>query len=483
MRPPPAVVGQARALEAITYAIAMPRDGHHLYVMGPPGVGKRTLVRQAIEQHVARQGSERSDWAYVNHFAAPHRPRALRLPPGRAVQLRRHMRDFADDLRTTIPATFESEEYAAAVERLATEFKERAEQAVLEVGEQARSQGLVMVRTPMGLSFAPRKPGSDGSDAVLTPEEFAALPEGERTRLQQALGEAQERLVRALRGTVRLRKEHADRLRALNRSLTLEAVAHAVDEVKAEHADLPEVLAWLDAVRDDIVEKADRFRHPGAGEEGGDGSGTDAATPVAEIDLTAYEVNVLVDAAGEDGTPIVTVDHPTVQQLVGRVDHLARMGTLLTDYRLVKPGALHRANGGFLLVDVARLLVQPFAWDTLKRALMRGEIRIESVAEMVSLATTVQLEPQPIPLALKVVLFGEREIGELLQEVDPDFGRLFRVVADFADDLPRAEPLQGALARSLAAQGAAAGLLPAGPEALARLVDHAAAPGRRRTAR
>jgi len=466
------IVGQQRAYEAVAYGIAMPHDGHHLFVMGPPGVGKHTLVRRAIEAHVAKNGAERFDWAYVNHFAQPHQPRVLRLPRGRATALRQHMRALADDLRTMIPATFESEEYATAVERLNTEYKERAEQAVLEVGEAAQAQGLVMVRTPVGLSFAPRKPpadGTDGGDAVYTPEEFAALPEAERTRLQQALQAAQEQLVRALRGTVRLRKEHGDKLRALNRSMTRVAVEHAVDDVKDDYADLPEVLAYLEAVRDDVIEKADRFRSPQ-----GDEAGAGEAPAVAEIDLSAYEVNVLVDAAGSDGAPIVTVDHPTHQQLIGRVDHLARMGTLLTDYRLVKPGALHRANGGYILIDVAKLLVQPFAWDALKRALMRREIRIESVAEMVSLVTTVELEPQPIPLSVKVVLFGEREVGDLLQEFDPDFGRLFRVVADFSDDLPRAEGVQRELVQSIVAQGAALALLPASAGALARLVDHGA---------
>jgi predicted ATP-dependent protease len=488
------VVGQARAEEAVAYAIAMPADGHHLFVMGPPGVGKHTLVRRAIEAHFARHGSRRWDWVYVNNFAQPHRPRALQLPPGRAAALRAHMRGLADDLRTMIPAAFESEEYATAVERLHAEFKERAEQAVLEVGAEAQRRGLVMVRTPVGLSFAPRKraptpptpapeagaePAGGGAAAdegeaegVLTPQEFAALPEAERSALQQAMQAAQEQLVRALRGTVRLRKEHADRLRALNRSMTLVAVEHAVDEVKAHHADLPEVLAYLDAVRDDVIDKADRFRSP-PGEEAPAGE----TAVVAEIDLSAYEVNVLVDAAAmaaDGGAPIVVADHPTCQELVGRVDHLARMGTLLTDFRLVKPGALHRANGGWLLVDAAKLLVQPFAWDALKRALRRREVRIESVAEMVSLVTTVQLEPQPIPLAVKVVLFGEREIGALLQEYDPDFARLFRVVADFADDLPRAAVTERALAQSLVAQAAALALLPPAPAALARLADESA---------
>jgi predicted ATP-dependent protease len=462
------IVGQSRASDAVGFAIATARAGHHVFVMGPPGAGKHTLVRRAIEAHVARNGIERCDWAYVNNFAQPHKPQALRLPRGRASALRQHMRELADDLRTMIPATFESEEYVTAAERLHAEYKERAEQAVLAVGAQAQRDGLVMVRTPVGLSFAPRKPGTGSNgkedDAVLAPQEFEALPEEQRAQLQQAMLAAQEQLIAALRGSMRLRKEHADRLRKLNRSMTLVAIEHAVDEAKAHYIDLPEVLAYLDAVRDDVSEKADRFRSA-QGEEAAEGAA------VAEIDLSAYEVNVLVDAAGSDGAPIVTVDHPTCQQLIGRVDHIAHMGTLHTDYRLIKPGALHRANGGYVLIDAIKLLTQPFAWEALKRALLRGQVRIESMAEMVSLVSTVQLEPAPIALQIKVVLFGDRDIGELLQTADDDFARLFRVIADFSDDLPRSEQTQRALARSLLAQAKHLALLPPGADALARLIE------------
>ena len=364
--------------------------------MGPSGAGKETLVRRAIEAQLARSTPQRFDWVYVNNFEQPHKPRALQLPAGRGVELRKHMRGLVDELRTMIPATFESDEYVNAVERLNAEFKDKAERSVLEVGEQAQRNGLAMIRTPVGFSFAPRK----GESEVLTGPEFEALPQEERERLLHAMSAAQDQLLRTLRASVRLRKEHSDRLRALNRSMTLVAIQHAVDEARGHYADLPHVCSYLDDVRADVTEKADVFRHT-EGEEGG---------PAEGADLSGYEVNVVVDA-GANGTPIVEVDHPTHNELVGRVDHVARMGTLLTDYRLIKPGALHRANGGYLLIDAVKLLTQPFAWDALKRALMRGEVRIESMAEAFSLVSTVQLEPVPIPLDVKVILFGKREIG------------------------------------------------------------------------
>ena len=454
---PQAIVGQERARAAVAYGIAMTRPGHHLFVMGPPGSGKKTLVRQAIAEHLTRHAAQRFDWVYVNNFAAPHQPLALQLPPGRGVQLQMHMRELVDDLRTTLPATFESEEYVNAVARLATEFKERAEAAVLKVGEQAQAQGLAMVHTPMGLSFAPRK----GESEVMPPPEFEALPAAERERLQHALRDAQEQLLQVLRQSVRLRKEHADRLRTLNRSMSEVAVQHAVLEAKQHYADLPRVLEYLDAVRADVIEKADSFR---ASDE--EGNPTPEAT-----DLSAYEVNVIVDLVA-DGSPIVSADHPTHNNLVGRVDHVARMGTLLTDYRLIKAGVLHRANGGYLLIDAIKLLAQPFAWDALKRALLRGQIRIEALAEAFSLISTVQLEPTPIPLDVKVVLFGERDIAHLLQAYDPEFNRLFRVMADLGDELPREGATQRALALLLCAQAREQALLPASAGALARLLDH-----------
>ena len=453
------IVGQTRALAAVEYGIAMQRPGHHLFVMGPAGAGKETLVRSTIEAKVARAAAHRCDWVYVNHFEQPHKPLALRMPAGRGVQLRRHMRALVDELRTMIPATFESEEYANAVERLNGEFKDRAERGVLEVSEDAQRNGLAMIRTPVGFSFAPRKSEAE----VLSAQEFEALPKEERERLLHAMSAAQEQLVRALRASVRLRKEHADRLQALNRSMTQAAIEHAVDEARSHYTDLPEVCAFLDAVRADVTEKVDAFRRSEA-EDGSTAEGTD---------LSGYEVNVLVDA-GADGTPIVDLDHPTYNQLIGRVDHVARFGTLLTDYRLIKPGALHLANGGYLLIDALKLLSQPFAWDALKRALTRGEIRIESMAEVFSLVSTLQLEPAPIPLEVKVVLFGRREIGQLLQTYDADFNQLFRVVADFEDELPRAPDTQRSLAHALVARSRELALAPPDAPALARLIEHGA---------
>jgi predicted ATP-dependent protease len=457
---PGRIVGQDRARAAVEFGIATQQPGFHLFVMGPPGSGKRTLARRVIAAHALSAGVQRSDWVYVNNFEHPHQPTALELPVGRGARLRTDMRELVADLRTLIVAVFESEEYAAQAERINNEFKERAEHALAEVAQEAGKRGLAMIRTPVGFTFAPQKEGE-----VMSPEAFQALPEAQRGELQKAVGEVQDQLLRVLRAQMRMRKEQVDRLRALDKSMTLLAVEHAVDEVKSRYADLPRVCEYLEAVRADVIENASDFRahddEDASGSRGGE-----------RAELARYEVNLMLDAAASPEVPIIDSDLPSYQNLVGRVDHIARLGMLLTDFRLIKGGLLHRANGGYLLIDAVKLLQQPFAWPALKRALAKREIRIESLAEMYSAISTVQLEPEPIPLQVKVVLFGDRWLCALLQAVDAEFDELFRVVADLGDDMPREPATQRDLARMLAEQLQSRALLPAKAPALARLIDH-----------
>lgn len=470
LRPPggaldrgPAIVGQARAQQAVALGLAMRHPGHHLFVMGPPGSGKRSLVRGAIAAGLGGQAAARSDWVYVHNFEQAHQPLALQLAAGRGTQLRADLRALIDELRTTIPAAFDSEEYAAALGRLNQEFKERTERGLIAVGDAAHGRGLLMLRTPAGFTFVPRRTDlPPGQEEVMAEEAFHALPEAERQRLQQAIEELQDQLVHALRATLRLRKEHADRLRTLNRATAQLAVDHAADELLARYADLPPVAQHLQAVRTALIEHADALRPR-----------DDGSPPDTAAELARYEVNLLVDA-GHDGQPVVEADLPSTQNLLGRVDHVAQFGTLVTDFRYIKPGLLHRANGGYLLVDALKLLQQPLAWPVLKRALLRREVRIESPAELYGLVSTVQLEPQPIPLDVKVVLVGARDVAALLQAHDPEFDELFRIVADLDDDLPRRADTERALAGTLRAQAHEAGLLPPDDAALARLLDHAA---------
>jgi lon-related putative ATP-dependent protease len=457
------LVGQPRAARAVELGVTIDRDRYHVYVMGPPGTGRHTLVDRVIAERAAKSARP-SDWAYVNNFAEPHRPLALELPPGRGAELRDGMRALVEELKATIPAVFESEEYNGKVEAIDAEFRDRHERAFGALGTQATEQGIALLRTPAGFSFAPVKDGE-----VMSPDDFAKLSEDEQKRIEAAIVQLQSQLEHIVRDVLRWRKERLERIKHLNRDMALLAVGHVVDEMKRRYAGLDRVIAYLDAVQADVIESVDDFRK------------REAPTPILpgiargeEPSMRRYEVNLLVDNGSGTGAPVVTADHPTYQNLVGRVDHIAQLGTLVTDFGLIKPGALHRANGGYLVIDAAKILWQPFAWEALKRALTRREVRIESLAEMYSLVSTVSLEPEPIPLRVKIILVGERLLYYLLQQYDPEFIQLFRIAADFADEFDRTPENELQYARLLATVARRDGLLPLGRDAVAAALDFGA---------
>ncbi len=460
LEPLEGVVGQSRAEEAITLALGMEHEGFNLFVMGPTGSGRHTLVeRLARERALAR--ARASDWVYVHNFSQPHKPVAIELPAGRGTELRRDMAQLIEDLSATVPAMFESEEYASKIEAIDAEFRERHEHAFSSLGEEALGQGAALVRTPGGFSFAPAR-----NNEVMAAEEFNALPPDERRKIEEAIVGLQGKLEKLVREAMRWKKERAGRVKTLNREMTMFAVGNAMAELKQRYIDLKKVVEHLDAVERDVLDNADDFRKPP--------EMPFAAFFQQQPVLRRYEVNVLVDHFGPDGAPVVTLDHPTYSSLVGRVEQTAHLGTLVTDFTLIKAGGLHRANGGTLMIDAVKLLTQPFAWDALKRALMRHVIRIESLAEMYSLVSTVSLEPDPIPLTVKVVLFGDRMLYYLLQQYDPDFAGLFRIVADFADSVERSDDNVQHYARLLGTLAKRSDILPLDAGGVARTIDFAA---------
>lgn len=456
------IIGQMRAMDAVRFGAGIRREGYNLFVLGPAGMGKRSMVRQVLEQR-ARDERQPSDWCYINNFAKPHQPQALRLPPGKGAELRRHMAQLVEDLRTAIPALFESDEYRAKTEAIQEAFNKRREQAFKEVGDEAEKLEIVLLRTPDGFAFAPTR-----NHEVIPPDEYDKLPEEEKQRVEAVIAGLQERLEKILRQMPQWRKERHEQVKQLNRETTLSAVVHLVNELREAYADLPEVLKYLDLVQQDMVENADDFRKQ---EESATFAGM---TMVTHQTFHRYQVNALVTNGKSPGAPIVSEDNPTYSNLVGRVEHTAQFGALVTDFTMIKPGVLHRANGGYLLLDVRKVLVQPFAWEALKRALQSREIRIESLGQMYSLVSTVSLEPEPIPLDTKVVLFGDRLFYYLLQEYDPEFDELFKVAADFEDRIERSADTHLLYARLISTLTRKEGLQPFDRGAVARVIEHSA---------
>jgi len=454
-------LGQERAVEASRFAVSLDQPGYNLFVLGPSGFGKHAFVQRILEEAAAEREAP-DDLCYVHDFARGHFPRALRLPAGRGKRLVEDMQKLVDDLKTAIPAAFESESYRAKVQQIEEELRARPESIFKSIEEEAKKAGIAMIRLPSGVGFAPMREGE-----VLSPDEFEKLPEEERAALEKRVQALQQQLSKGLGEVPRWAKAARDKVRTLSRETTSFAVDQAIEDLIGKYVDLPAVAAYLEAVRADLVEKADAFRGE---EEKSSPLGELAAKPLFQ----RYSVNLIVDHSQDMGAPVVYEDRPTVDNLVGRIEHRAELGALVSDFTLIRPGALHRARGGYLMLDLRRLLTQPHAWEALKRALFAREVRIESLGQMLGFTSTATLEPEPIPLDVKVVVVGDRYLFHLLSEVDSDIGELFKVVADFDDRIDRTPENAVAFARLVATMGHRDGLRPFDREAVARVIEASA---------
>lgn len=427
----PLAVGQDRPISAIRFGVKMDRPGYNIFALGPAGVGKFTLVNNAVRQRAAAEPPP-PDWCYVNNFDQPYRPRVLRLPNGLGRQFRHDLERLVEDMQTALSSAFESEEYQARRRTVEGEFQDVQQASLMDLQEQAKQRNLTLLRTPAGLAFAPFKDGN-----VVPPEEFEKLPEEDQQRVQADVEVMQEQLQKVLSHAPRWERELRHRLRDLNRDVALVVLTDLHAEVAEKYKDQPDVLAHLEAVRRDVNDHLGDFLVAGEKKhESADGESQMAfAEPVSP--LRRYQVNLLVDSAESTGAPVIYESNPTYLNLTGRAEQMAQMGALITDFMLIKPGMLHRANGGYLILDALKVLVSPYAWEGLKRALQFREIRIESALQMLSLTSTVSLEPEPVPLDVKVILLGDRMLYYLLSEADPDFNELFKVAADFADEVVR----------------------------------------------
>jgi len=458
------ILGQPRAVEAIRFAVGMESDGYNLFAMGPEGIGRHSLVRRFLEERAPHRRTP-SDWCYLFDFDRPDQPRAMAFPPGGAAKFRDDMARLVEDLRIGIPAAFETEDFRSRLQEIESALEEGQEKAVSRVGDLARERGIALVRTPNGFGFAPRS-----GDGVMAPEEFKALPEARQRELQSAIEELEGELAQSIQDIPKLRREAQRKVRDLIRQVTGNTVSSLIEEMKAAYAGQAPVLAYLARLQDDVLDHADTFRQAKEGE------GSSLLSPRerdSESPLARYQVNVLVDHAGSTGAPIVTEDNPNHDNLVGRIEHQSQMGALVTNFMLVKAGALHRANGGYLILDAVKVLTQPFAWDALKRALRSREIRTESLGQALGLVSTVGLKPEPITLDVKVVLVGDRLIYYLLHAYDPEFGELFKVVADFEEDMPRSPAQDLLYARAIATLARRERLRPLNRSAVARVIEHA----------
>ncbi|KIX12228.1 ATP-binding protein [Dethiosulfatarculus sandiegensis] len=416
------VLGQDRAKEALEFGLEMKSKGYHVFVAGPPRTGKTHLVMTYLED-VAKKMPPPPDWVYVYNFAQPEKPRILRLPQGGGKVMAREMEDLLLNLGQKIPEVFDGEKYSKKKETLTNDFKHVRTEIFSNLDKEARESGYVLKFEPTGIMVAP----ADEDGRPLSEATIREMTDDEREELRTRSDRIQARVTEGLRQLGTMEKALGERMEQLDREMVLFAVGHLFDELFDKYSEQLEVMVYLEQVRENIVKNFEKFKK----------RDSQAQMPVAmgsdEPSFQEYKVNVFVDNSELQGAPVVEADHPTFPNLFGRIERQARMGALFTDFTMLKPGALHLANGGFLVIPMLEMLRQWLPWDGLKRALRKDAVEMEDPMEQMGFTVTKTMKPEAMPLNIKVVLVGDGNLYQLLHNYDPQFSKLFKVRAQMAE--------------------------------------------------
>jgi len=429
-------LGQDRAISAVELGINIKSKGYNLFCLGPEGTGKTSLVKRILEEEAKKRPTPR-DWAYVYNFDEPYKPHSISFPAGQAAEFAKDVDKLIDDFSVAIPAIIESDEYKAGVSIIQEKYKQKKEEYLRILQKKAKGKSVSLLHMQVGLVVAPVKNGE-----VLSPEAFDELPEEEKKELINDLNLMQEEIEKAAKDLPEWEDKQRREHNVLREKFIKLAVKSPIDSLRQKYKGHREVNDFLKNIQSHIIANIDDFLPTDAapqqngGEEDALSSLLSKMNRQEEDKFAKFKVNVIVKNEPESGAPIIHLDHPTQGNLVGRVERIQQYGALLTDFTLIKAGALHHANGGFLLIDARKLLLQPYAWDSLKRSLASKTIKIETPGDETSF-TTISLDPEPIPLDIKIILTGDEELYELLSERDPDFSDYFKVEADFGTLMDR----------------------------------------------
>ncbi|HOM80239.1 MAG TPA: AAA family ATPase [Armatimonadota bacterium] len=466
------IAGQERAVESIAFGIDIDAPGYNLFLVGAPGTGRWHAVRTQIEER-ARTEPRPPDWCYVHNFDNPDEPVALCLPAGGGEEFAAAMDNLIALSQEEIPKAFQSDGYEELKSQLIREHNERRDRLIEELQAKAREAGFVIQMTPAGMVTIPLVNGQP-----ITPEQYEELPEEQKEEIEERGKELPGQIEQTFRQARNIEREALEKSRELDQSVARQAVSQLFDAVREKYRGNEKIERFLNAAQNDIAEHVDEFRNGREHLPSDSPPALAVAANMAEMQreetLNRYRVNVLVNNAHTEGAPVVAEEHPTYYNLVGRIDFRVRFGVMVTDPRMIKAGALHRANGGYLIVDLIDVLSNPLSWDGLKRTLRTNEVRIENLGEQMGIIPTASLRPEPIPVQLKVVLIGPPFLYYLLHALDKDFGRLFKVKVDFDTEMPRNEHHLAQYTALVAALTRKEGMKPFSKGAMARAVEHAA---------
>jgi lon-related putative ATP-dependent protease len=424
------IIGQERAVKALEFGLRIKQEGFNLYAAGPRGTGKQTALESFLKA-LAKEKPTPPDWCYVNNFSDPLKPNAIRLPAGMGKEFQRDMERFSEELKRALTQSFESDEYSERREQVLQSVQQKQTDISQELREKAEEAGFVLRRTPIGVVLVPIINGKPASG-----EDLQRLPQQKQKEIQEKRQQLQQEFRNTMRELRGVEKEAQSAVEKLNRDIADYALEPLFSELTEKYGDNEEIKQFLGDVKEDILGNLQMI----LGGEREEGSQVPALLRQAVKDPTeGYKVNLIVDNSNLAGAPVITEINPTLQRLLGRVEKEARFGALITDYSMIRSGSLHTANGGFLILPVEEVLTKPFAWEGLKRTILNGEIEIEEVYERLGFLSTKSLQPEPIPLDLKVVLTGEVQLYHMLYLLDKDFKEIFKVKAEFDTSMPRSD--------------------------------------------
>lgn len=450
------VLGQEQAVEALEFGVAMSRSGYNLFVMGEPGSGRFSYVQRYLKQ-VASLAPVPSDWLYVNNFEEPREPHAIELPGGAGSEFCSDIDALLETILASFPAVFETPGWQQKKSAIDRDFNKKYDRALDRIEKLALDRNIALYRDSSNIAFTPMFEGR-----ALDEAEFSQRPEAERERFHEDIAWLEEQLNTELSSLPLWKRESSNALRQLNEETISLALEPAMSALAGKYAEYPSVQAFLQAMRGHLLKTVVEQL---VDEEHGD-------SIRRKLLQEQYAPNRVMGHCHQGGAPVVFESHPTYDNLFGRIEYSSEQGMLYTNYRQLRPGALHRANGGYLILEAEKLLSEPFVWEALKRALHSRQLRMESPLQELSRMATVTLAPAVLALDVKVVVIGSRELYYALQELDPDFQDMFRVLVDFEEDLPLTPANLEHFARLIRNRTAEEGLLPLSRCAVMRLAGY-----------
>ena len=424
LKPDHEIIGQERAARALQLGLGIKAQGFNIFVAGIHGTGKLTAVKSYLEEP-AKQEPVPADWCYINNFKDPFQPRCLQLPAGRATAFKKEMKSLVQESLLALFKNFESEEYVKRRLQITDKLEKQQNIITNTIREKAEKESLLIKQTPWEIFTLPLRNGEP-----MTDQEFSALPVSEQESIRAKQNQFADEIKAALQATHKLERDATKDLANLEKEVAEYTINTMMAELEERYCNVTAVIEFLHAVKNDILENLPEFllSHK-AGIVQPDLKGNDF--------LKRYDVNIIVDNSTQTGAPVVFENNPTYNNLVGRVEKESIMGTLVTDFTMIRSGAFHKANGGYLIIRADELFKNYFSWEAMKRAVRNKEIMIEEAADQLGYLTTKTLKPEPIPLQVKIILVGNPMYYYLLYAYDPDFRALFKVKADFDSEMDR----------------------------------------------